>query len=78
MLDGFALLILIVLTLTALVAAGLIAIMPGRIARERKHPQADAITVCGWMGLLTMGVLLPLAYIWAYTRSPDENAGTMK
>jgi len=42
--------------------------MPGRIARERHHPQADAISVCGWWGLVTLGILLPLAYIWAYTR----------
>ncbi|MEK6248835.1 MAG: DUF3302 domain-containing protein [Planctomycetales bacterium] len=33
----------------------------------RNHPQADAISVCGWWGVLTMGLLLPLAYIWAYT-----------
>jgi len=39
-----------------------------RIARKREHPQADAIAVAGWMGLLFFGVLWPLALIWAYLR----------
>lgn len=45
-----------------------VAIMPGRIARQRGHPQADAINVCGWFGALTMGILAPLAFVWAYSR----------
>ncbi|MBR0819896.1 DUF3302 domain-containing protein [Bradyrhizobium liaoningense] len=39
--------------------------LPGAIARARNHPQADAIAICGWMGILTL-VLWPLALIWAY------------
>lgn len=39
--------------------------LPGAIARSRNHPQADAIAICGWMGILTL-VLWPLALIWAY------------
>lgn len=38
--------------------------LPGAIARSRNHPQADAIAICGWMGILTL-VLWPLALIWA-------------
>ena len=45
-----------------------LAIMPGRIAHKRGHPQAEAISVCGWIGALTMGVISPLAFIWAYYR----------
>ena len=41
---------------------------PGRIARKRNHPQAEAINVCGWWGAITLGILSPLAFIWAYTR----------
>jgi hypothetical protein len=68
MLDYFALGVLLVLCAT--MVGGLITLgyMPGRIARGRKHPQADAVAVCGWVGLLTFGVLLPVAYIWAYWR----------
>jgi hypothetical protein len=39
--------------------------LPGAIARARNHPQADAVAICGWMGILTL-VLWPLAMIWAY------------
>jgi cytochrome b561 len=39
--------------------------LPGAIARARNHPQADAINICGWMGIITF-VLWPLALIWAY------------
>lgn len=63
-----ALSVLIVLVLCVLVVWAALAILPGRIARQRGHPQADAINVCGWMGALTMGILAPLAFIWAYTR----------
>lgn len=68
-LDIFALLILIVLLVSAVAALVALAIFPGRIARDRKHAQADAIGVCGWWGVLTLGILLPLAYIWAYTKT---------
>ncbi len=39
--------------------------LPGAIARSRNHPQADAINICGWMGIITL-VLWPLALVWAY------------
>ena len=66
-LDVFALLVLCVLLLCFVVIWVVLGMMPGRIARARKHPQADAINVCGWWGALTMGLLMPVAYIWAYT-----------
>ncbi len=67
-LDIFALLVLLTLMLTALGGAIVLGWLPGRIAAQRNHPQADAIRICGWLGLLTMGALLPLAYVWAYFR----------
>lgn len=39
--------------------------LPGAIARSRNHPQADAINMCGWMGIITI-VLWPIAMVWAY------------
>lgn len=44
--------------------------LPGKVARSRSHPQADAITVCGWLGIVTL-VLWPLALVWAYL-APDK------
>lgn len=40
--------------------------LPGSIAAARGHPQATAITVCGWMGLITL-VLWPVAMVWAHS-----------
>ena len=73
-LDIFALVVLLVLL--AAVVGVLIALgtMPDRIARQRRHPQAEAIAVCGWWGLLTLGILLPLAWIWAYTNPAGRDA----
>ena len=66
-LDAFALIVLLLLAVSAAAIWVILGMMPGRIARARNHPQADAINVCGWWGVITLGLLLPLAYIWAYT-----------
>ena len=75
LLNYFALAVLLILATAAVVIWVLLGIMPGRIARARNHPQADAINVCGWWGVITIGLLLPLAYIWAYSnpRWRDES-----
>src|SRR5262249_1480320 len=39
--------------------------LPGETAKIRGHPQASAITVCGWLGLL-FPLLWPIALVWAY------------
>ena len=39
--------------------------MPGKTAREREHPQADAINMLGWLGLLFGGVGWVIAMVWA-------------
>ena len=66
-LDVFALFVLFVLVGTAVAAWVILGMLPGRIARQRQRPQADAIAVCGWWGAITLGLLLPVAFIWAYT-----------
>lgn len=66
-LDLFALIVLLVLFATILAVWGLLGILPGKIARQRNHPQADAIGVCGWIGAITMGIFSPIAFIWAYS-----------
>jgi len=67
-LDYFTFVVLILLTGAGLAGAVFLASLPGKIAADRGHPQADAIRVAGWLGLLTMGLLFPIALIWAYTR----------
>ena len=66
-LDIFALIVLLVIIGAVITIWLILGMMPGRIARQRNHPQAEAINMCGWWGVLTLGILLPLAYIWAYT-----------
>ncbi len=67
MIEIFSLIVLLILFAAAIAIWVILGMMPGRIAKERNHPQAAAINVCGWMGVITMGLLIPLAYIWAYT-----------
>ena len=53
--------------------------LPGAIARARNHPQADAINICGWMGIITI-VLWPLAMVWAYvsTAKADNTSSLLQ
>ena len=67
-LDYISLLVLLVLGVSFIGGIILLGMMPGRIASARNHLQCDAISACGWWGLLTMGLLLPIAYIWAYSK----------
>ena len=71
--DIFALIILLVLLFTAVAVWLILGMYPGKIARERNHPQAEAIAVCGWWGVITFGLLLPVAWIWAYTKISTES-----
>lgn len=73
-LDVFALIILAVLLITTIVAVGILGAMPGWVAHRRGHPQAEAIAVGGWLGLLFGGLFWPLAMIWAYTRTVPKNS----
>ncbi|MFC5066931.1 DUF3302 domain-containing protein [Flaviflagellibacter deserti] len=45
--------------------------LPGETAHKRGHPQASAITVCGWLGLL-FPPLWPIALVWAWTTPRDR------
>ncbi len=67
-LDVLTFIVLGVLLSAGLYAAFRVGALPGQIARQRAHPQADAINVAGWLGLLTLGLLWPFALIWAFTR----------
>ena len=78
MLDIFALIVLIALLAAAVAVWVILGMLPGRIARARNHPQADAINVCGWWGVLTMGILCPLAFIWAYTNPGSVTNGSSR
>jgi hypothetical protein len=50
--------------------------MPGVIARKRKHPWAEAVTVGGWATLICGFVFWPLVLIWAYVDVPARKETT--
>ena len=66
-LDIFALIVLLVVGGVAVLLAVVLGGLPGKMARQRNHPQADAIAVCGWLGLVT-GILWAVALVWAFSR----------
>ncbi len=72
-LDIFALIVMGVLLAVAIALVVKLGPLPGQIARGRAHPQADAIMVLGWIGIVTLGLAWPFALVWAYTRSGDAS-----
>jgi len=73
-LDIFALIVMGVLIAFVIFLVVKLGPLPGKIARGRGHPQAQAINVLGWIGVITFGLAWPLALIWAYTRSGEQHA----
>jgi len=65
-LTGFIILVLLVLLAVWIYVE--MAKFPGKKARERGHPQADAINVLSWVGLLMGVVPWVIALVWAYTK----------
>ena len=56
---------LIVLGAAFLVALVFILGLPGRIAVARKHPDAEAVNIMGWVGFLAVVPWIQ-AFIWAF------------
>ena len=67
-LDIFAIIVLVILLLAAVAIWLVLAMLPGKIAKSRNHPQAEAINIGGWLGALFAGVAWPIFLIWAYTK----------
>jgi hypothetical protein len=63
--TGFVILVLLVLLVIWIYVE--MAKYPGKKARERGHPQADAINVLSWVGLLFGAVPWVVALVWAHT-----------
>lgn len=82
-LDIFTFVVMFVLLTAVAVFIKILGALPGKLARNRAHPQADAINICGWLGIVTLGIAWPVALVWAYTRpttadsaSPQEAGST--
>jgi prepilin signal peptidase PulO-like enzyme (type II secretory pathway) len=68
--DMFAWIVLLVLVATLVAVFVALGTMPGRIARRRGHPWAEAVTVGSWATLIFGFVFWPLILIWAYVDVP--------
>jgi Protein of unknown function (DUF3302) len=68
-LDIFAWIVLFILVASAVAVFCIAGWLPGHIAKTRGHPQAQAVTVEGWVT-----ALWPLALIWAYVDMPAARA----
>ena len=65
-LNILALVLLLFITSFAVYMLFVLGGLPGRVAGQRRHPQADAIRIMGWLGLLTGGIVWAVALVWAY------------
>ena len=73
-LDIFALIVMGILIAVIIIAVVKLGPLPGNIAKKRGHPQADAINVLGWIGVITLGLAWPFALVWAFTRTAEQQA----
>jgi hypothetical protein len=64
----FALIVLLVILAVAIWIVVTLGAMPGKIAAQKQHPQADAIKILGWIGIITLGVGWFVAIVWAYIK----------
>lgn len=67
-LEVFALIVLLVLVTAAVWLVVVIGNIPGNMARAAGHPQADAISILAWVGILTLGLGWFIALVWARTK----------
>ena len=73
--DIFAFIVFAVLLAVAVIIIVGLGSLPGAIARKRGHPQAAAVNVASWLGLAMLGILWPLALIWAFMK-PSASEST--
>ncbi|NOR18792.1 MAG: DUF3302 domain-containing protein [Xanthomonadales bacterium] len=64
--DIFALVVIAILLAVVIWLVVLLGNLPGDIARKRQHPQAEAVSALGWIGIITMGLGWFVAMVWAY------------
>ncbi len=75
-LDYFSWIVLIVIVLTVVAGVVALARLPGQIAASNGHPNAAAINVAGWLGIIT-GVFWILALIWANMRPVNPSGKSL-
>ncbi len=66
--DIFAWVVLFVIIGSAVVVFVVLGLLPGKVAREREHPQVQAIQVASWLALIFGFAAWPFVLVWAYLR----------
>jgi hypothetical protein len=74
--DIFAWIVLVILVISVVALSCIVGWLPGHIAKSRKHPWAEAVTVAGWVTLICGFALWPVVLIWAYVDVPHRNVET--
>lgn len=77
--DSLSIVALLFIPVMVVMIAALIVFLgtlPGKIARKREHPWADAVNAASWIGLVT-GVLWPFAFVWAFVPLPQAASNTI-
>ena len=76
--DIFAWIVFVVIIVSIVYVFVVLAMLPGKKAKARGHPYAEAINAAGWLGLLlTAGVFWALALVWALAW-PKREASTLE
>ena len=66
--DIFSWVVLLVIIASVVVVFVVLGMLPGKIARQRQHPQAQAINVASWLALIFGFAAWPFVLVWAYLR----------
>jgi len=82
--DYFTWFVLIMIAATLIIGFVVLAQLPGKMATANNHPQAAAINMAGWLGMIfTAGIIWIVAMIWAQfmpaaSAPPGEDMDTLK
>ena len=66
--DIFTWIVLLIMVATVAVVFAVLGMLPGKIARQRQHPQFEAIGIASWLALVFGFALWPVVLVWAYIR----------
>jgi type VI protein secretion system component VasK len=73
-LDYFAWVVFVTIIVASVAVVVALCRIPGKIAVANNHPQAKAINIAGWLGLLlSFGVIWVIAIIWAKSTPTANN-----
>ncbi len=74
MLFVFSWIVFVVVVACTIAVFLFLAMLPGMIAKKRRHPWQQAVTTAGWLARFFGFALWPLALVWAYVDAPAPRA----